>query len=37
MVRLEQVVQDVLWELYLAKRIFGTMKVSRPRSPCKAA
>jgi DNA-binding transcriptional LysR family regulator len=37
MAKLDQVVQDVLWELYLAKRVFGTMKVPRARSALKAA
>jgi DNA-binding transcriptional LysR family regulator len=35
--KLDQVVQEVLWELYEVKRVFGTMKFARPRSALKAA
>lgn len=37
MAKLDQVVQDVLWELYLAKRIFGSMKAPRTRPAPRAA
>jgi DNA-binding transcriptional LysR family regulator len=31
MARLEQVIEEVLWELHEARRVFGAMKFARPR------
>jgi hypothetical protein len=31
MARLEQVVDEVLWQLHEAQRVFGAMKFARPR------